>query len=151
MVLCDGVSQRLHRFGMPVLSLCISQPVQCVSTVRFAVQNSVSNQPEGNLSFTTPQLAARLYVPSRRIFWGCMLKKKKAWIGGLLKATMCRNRMFLGIAPPLWYYQKKKTQKKTLQVPIFYVFHIQASVTLTHREEQWEKMQQVLQVHRDKC
>ncbi len=74
--MCDGVSHRLHQFGMPVLGSCISQPVEWISTVRFAVQKSVSNQPEENLSFTTPQLAAWPHVPSAWVFWDCMLKRE---------------------------------------------------------------------------
>lgn len=91
---CDGVSRRPHRFGMPVFGLCISQPVQCgVSRVRFAVQKSGSDQPEGSLSFTTHRLVAQNYVPCWRIFLGCVLQEK-SWGGSYVEkkkrtATFC--------------------------------------------------------------
>lgn len=55
LTLCGGVSHRLHRSGMLVFGLCISQ---CVSRVRAGVEDLVSDQSEGN----SPLLLNLLYA-----------------------------------------------------------------------------------------
>lgn len=80
LALCDGVSHRLHQFGMLVFGLCISQPVhpvQCISRVRFQLR--VSDQPEGNLSFYDTSLGsiALCSLPGD-LFWAVHYKKKRS-------------------------------------------------------------------------
>lgn len=112
LALCDGVSHRLHQFGMCLVYALVSQYSEVCE-----LRRSFLTSPKGKCTFTAPRLGAWDHVPSLWIFYGC-------------KATKCEieQHRFGG-----------STKKDTAITDTLLLPHSEPCGTLTVREREIQK------------